>query len=465
MPKASRIPPLPAKTGIPPPAPSSFIESFARAASSLVPDAFSIAGLLTFATLLAAVFWAGASPEVAVRAWGQGLWALLPLSMQIAFVVFAGYLLAVSPPVARLINGIAALPRTPAQAVGLAAFTSMAICWLNWGAGLVASAILVRAIATRRPDVNYPLLVAAGYLGMGVTWHAGPSGTVPLLFAGRDSFMIRDGLIDAPVPLSQTIFSPASLAFTLVSVLLIGLVAVLLARAPSPIRPPASVSLEPASPQPPPDSGEPANGLAERLSHARVVTLGLGLLGFWFIFFEWRARTFALSLDMVNLIVLALALSFHRNVASLLAHVEDAARPLHGIVLQFPLYAGMYGVIKDTGLANRLADVFLSVASPDSLPAIIFAYSAFLNYWVPSGGAKWAMEAPYLLQSTAALGVAPAKIVMAYSYGDMATNLIQPFWAIPLLALARLEFKHILGYELIFFAVYTALAVLTLTFF
>ncbi len=441
---------------------ATFVDAFARAASSLVPDAFSIAIVLTFATLLAAVAWVGATPAEAVRAWGQGLWTLLPLSMQIAFVVFAGYLLAVSPPVARGIHFIASLPRTPAQAVGLAAFTSMGITWLNWGVGLVASAILVRAIAARRPDANYPLLVAAGYLGMGVTWHAGPSGTVPLLFAGRDSFMIRDGLIAAPVPLSQTIFSAPSLIFTLVAALVLGLVAVLLARRPARIESPL---IRPAD-RPPVEELKAKNQaprtFADRLSRSRLVPLSLGLLGFVFMGSEWRAGRFALSLDMVNLIVLALALVLHPNVSSLLTHGEEAAKPLHGIVLQFPLYAGIYGVIKDTGLVSRLADVFLSVATKDTLPTVVFWYSAFLNYWVPSGGAKWAMEAPYLLKSTFALGVEPARIALAYSYGDMATNLIQPFWAIPLLGLAKLEFKHILGYELIFFAVYSTLAVVAL---
>jgi|CXWL01.1.fsa_nt_gi short-chain fatty acids transporter len=436
------------------PARSTFVELLAKRASSLVPDAFSIASVLTFVTLVAAVFWAGAAPETAVRAWGQGIWTLLPLSMQIAFVVFAGYLLAVSPPMARLIDTIAAWPKTPAQAVGLAAFTSMGISWLNWGVGLVASAILVKSIAARRPDVNYPLLVAAGYLGMGVTWHAGPSGTVPLLFAGRDSFMVRDGLLKVPVPLSETIFSPGNLIFTAVAALVLGFVAVMLARKPGVFPPPPPLE------RPTPLAADPrvkAATFAEWLSRTRLVTLALGLLGLVFLFLESRAGTFSLSLDMVNLIVLALALILHRNAAALLAHVEEASRPLHGVVLQFPLYAGIYGVIKDTGLANRLAEVFLSVATTDSLPTVVFAYSAFLNYWVPSGGAKWAMEAPYLLKSAAALDVSPARIAMAYSYGDMATNLIQPFWAIPLLAVARLEFKHILGYELIFFVVYSAL--------
>lgn len=444
-----------------PPAPG-FVEALARLASSLVPDAFSIAIILTFATLLAAVGWAGATSGAAVSAWGHGLWALLPLSMQIAFVVFGGYLLAVSPPMARVIRFVASWPGSPVQAVGLAAFASMALCWLNWGVGLVASAILVKAIAARRTDVNYPLLVAAGYLGMGVTWHAGPSGTVPLLFAGRDSFMIRDGLIKEPVPLAQTIFSPANLVFTLLAALVLGLVSVLLARRPIRAIWSPSPALEGRGPDEPGDDHTGPLTLAERLSHSRLVPFSLGLLALFFMGSEAMAGRFALSLDMVNLIVLTLALLLHRNVSGLLGHMEEAARPLHGVVLQFPLYAGIYGVIKDTGLANRLADLFLSVATPASLPTVVFAYSSFLNYWVPSGGAKWAMEAPYLLKTTLALGVSPAKIALAYSYGDMATNLIQPFWAIPLLGVAKLEFKHILGYELIFFAVYGALALVAL---
>ena len=437
------------------------IARLAKLASSLVPDPFSIATVLTGVTLGASILWAGASPASAVRAWGGGLWTLLPLSMQIAFVVFAGYLLAVSPPVARFIDAISGWPRSGTEAVALAAFSSMAISWLNWGVGLVASGILVRAIAARRTDVNYPLLVASGYLGMGVTWHAGPSGTVPLLFAGHDSFMVRDGLLGAPIPLGETIFSASNVALTGFAVLALGGLATWLAMRIGPSLAPVAA----ATPEGVPVLDRTGGTFAERLSRSRAMTLFPGLLALGFVFGEMAEARFSLSLDMVNLIVLALALTFHRNAASLLAHVEEASRPLHGVVLQFPLYAGIYGVIKDTGLAERIASVFLSVANADTLPNVVFAYSAFLNYWVPSGGAKWAMEAPYLLQTASALQVPPAKIAMAYAYGDMATNLIQPFWAIPLLGLARLEFKHILGYELLFFALYSTLVVVWLSFF
>jgi short-chain fatty acids transporter len=392
--------------------------------------------------------------------------------MQIAFVVFAGYLLAVSPPARHVLDLIASAPRTPRQAVGLAAFASMAICWLNWGVGLVASALLIRAIGARNTGADYRLLVAAGYLGMGTTWHGGPSGTVPLLFASKDSFMVRDGLIHDAVALADTIFAPGNLAL----MILVTFALTVLAMALQPATVAPSSRNEAANAAPPPSTAwssvptprstdaDILRGPAARISRSRFPTAFLGLLGLGFVGFEWAAGRFALSLDGVNLIVLSLSLLAYRSAVELQGAVEDAARPLHGVVLQFPLYAGIYGLIRDTALAQKLATAFLSVASESTLPIIVFVYSGVLNYWVPSGGAKWAMEAPYLLHAASALDVPPAAVAMAYAYGDMATNLIQPFWAIPLLGVAKLEFKDILGFELIFLAAFSALATLTLLF-
>jgi short-chain fatty acids transporter len=191
--------------------------------------------------------------------------------------------------------------------------------------------------------------------------------------------------------------------------------------------------------------------------HGPWLNRALGLLGLGTVLLQARAGAFAATLDSVNLVALALGLLLHPSPASLGRAAEEASRPLHGVVLQFPLYAGIYGIIKDTGLVESLTHAFLAVSTPGSYPLVVFAYSAVLNYLVPSGGAKWAMEAPYVLGAARELGVPAISVAMAYAYGDMATNLVQPFWAIPLLAVARLEFRDILGYELLALAVYTAL--------
>ena len=431
-------------------------DGLARLSARWVPDAFSIAALLTFLALALGLTVGGANPAQCALAWGNGVWALLSFGMQIALVIFAGYVLAVAPPVARALDALARVPRGPRSAVAWTAFLSMTLCWLNWGMGLIASAMLVRTIGRARPDTDYRLLVAVAYLGMGTTWHGGPSGSVPLLFATPGSFMIRDGLLAGPVPLSQTIFTAANLGLMLVVVLaLAGFAALLhparehtLAAGPETLA--ALASFEPPA--------RPSSPLpAERLVHGPWLNRGLGLLALVYLLLQVRAGTFAATLDSVNLIAIALGLLLHPSPASLGKAAEEASRPLHGVVLQFPLYAGIYGIVKDTGLVESLTHAFLAVSTPGSYPLVVFAYSAVLNYLVPSGGAKWAMEAPYVLGAAQELGVPATSVAMAYAYGDMATNLVQPFWAIPLLSVARLEFRDILGYELLALAVYTVL--------
>jgi short-chain fatty acids transporter len=163
-----------------------------------------------------------------------------------------------------------------------------------------------------------------------------------------------------------------------------------------------------------------------------------------------------LTLDSVNLLFLSLGLVLHPTPASVVKAAEEAVRPLHGVILQFPLYAGIYGILKGTALAAAIASAFLAVATARTFPLIVFWYSAVLDYFVPSGGGKWAIEALYVLRAGHALGVPATEVAMAYAYGDMATNIIQPFWAIPLLGVARLEFRDILGYSILAFALYTA---------
>ena len=430
-------------------------DALARASARWVPDAFSIACILTFVTIAFALAVGGASPGECVRAWGAGFWELLSFSMQICLVIFAGYLLAVSPPVGRLLGALAALPRTPAQAVAWTALLSLVLCWLNWGMGLVASAMLVRIVARRQPGVDYRLLVAMAYLGMGATWHGGPSGSVPLLLATPDSFMIKAGLIDHPIPLRQTVLAPLNLA--LMAAVTLGLTAFAAMLHPKAGRavaadPKALDALAAFEPPATPENATPA----QRITHSGVLNRALGLMGLGYLALQ-AVSGLSLTLDTVNLLFLSLAVLLHPSPASILKAAEDAARPLHGVVLQFPLYAGIYGIIKGTALASALAAAFLSVATAKTFPFIVFVYSAVLNYWVPSGGAKWAIEAVYILDAARTLGVPVTRVAMAYAYGDMATNIVQPFWAIPLLGVARLEFRDILGYEILVFVVYATL--------
>jgi short-chain fatty acids transporter len=471
-------------------------EALGRFSSRFVPSAFSIAVLLTLLTFALGVVWGGAGVGRVLAGWGEGFWELLTFSMQMALVMFTGYLLALTPAVRRLLEAVAGLAHSPRGAVALMAFTSMALAGLNWGLSLVASAMLVRAVARRQPGVDYRLLVACAYFGLGATWHAGLSASAPLLVATPGHFLEkRVGVL----PIDTTLFSAFNVGLTLFVVALLTLLAwALHPPEGSAVRvdPAALAALEASGGG---DTGGGADGgprpagLVGWLDHSRALTLTFGVLGLLWLLQHlvraglgpagqagvaaaWEAGRWAesagrgagalggawrhLNINLVNFLFLTLAVLLHRSPAALLRAAEEAGGVLHGIVLQFPLYAGMYGIFRSTGLTERMGEAFVSLSTRETFPAIVYLYSGVVNYFVPSGGSKWAIEAPYLLDAAARLSVEPRKVVLAYAWGDMATDLIQPFWALPLLAVAKLEFKDILGFLLLVFLVYLPLVTL-----
>lgn len=423
-----------------------------------VPSALAIAALLTLFTAALALGATPAGPREVLMAWGDGFWSLLSFTMQMALVMFAGYLLAVAPAVTGGLRRLAALPRSPRQAVAFMAAVSMGLALLNWGLSIVGSAVLARHLAVRRfadgrgPD--YRLLVATAYFGLGTTWHAGLSASAPLVAASAQNPISQQF---GTVPVSETLFSPFNLGLILATLLVMTALAAALHPAEERtllVEPAQLAGFQDFQPPPPPAERTPA-GLWD---HAPLLPVLLGLMGLAYTGAKIAGVGWTkINIDTVNLVFLSLALLAHRTPASLLAAAEQAGGVLSGVVLQFPLYAGIYGIFQGTGLTEVMGDLFVAHAPASVFPALIYLYSGIINYFVPSGGAKWAIEAPYVLSAAAELGVPQAKMVLAYAWGDMATDLIQPFWALPLLAVARLEFKDILGYLVVACAVYVGM--------
>ncbi len=433
---------------------------FSRAAVALndwterwVPGAFSIAWILTLLVFALGMTVGHAPFLTCVGAWGDGFWELLPFSMQMCLVMVTGSMVAVSPPVARLLARLAALPRTPRQSILMMALLSMILALFHWGLSIVGSAVLVREIGRRRGDVDYRLLVAAAYLGMGTTWHAGLSASAPLLVATPGHFMESTvGLI----PVRETLFAPFNLVLVAIVVVVFAVLAPLLH--PSRER---TVAVQPAQLQAiqhftPPARPGAAEGAAPaaRLEHSPWVNWSFGLLALAWLGSYLARPEHPITLNVLNFAMLGLAISLHPSAASLVAAAEDAGKLVFGIILQFPLYAGIYGIIKETHLAETLANAFVGIANASTYPVIVYWYSGIVNYFVPSGGSKWAIEAPYILSAGQTLGVPPAKVVTAYAWGDMMTDIIQPFWALPLLAAAKIDFREILGFCMALFVIY-----------
>jgi len=436
--------------------------AFSRAATRLtewtqrwVPGTFTIAWLLTLIVLVLGMTVGRASFIRCIEAWGDGFWELLPFSMQMALIMFTGAIVAVSPPVRRALAWLASRPRTPRQSVLLVALSSMLLALLHWGISVVGSAVLVREMGRRRSGADYRLLVAAAYLGMGTTWHAGLSASAPLLVATPGHFLESQiGLI----PMGETVFAPFNLILVACVILVFAVVTPLLHPAHK-----ETVEATPAQLQaihvfePPPRPAASRLTFAARLEHSRWVNLSFGALALTWLTAYVAREQHPVTLNALNFVMMGLAIALHPSPASLVAAAEEASGLLHGIILQFPLYAGMYGIIRETRLAEALAGLFVAGASARTYPAIVYWYSGLVNYFVPSGGSKWAIEAPYIMEAGKRLGVPAAKVVTAYAWGDMMTDIIQPFWAIPLLAAAKLDFRDILGFCMILFCVYAPL--------
>jgi short-chain fatty acids transporter len=424
-----------------------------------VPNSFAIACLLTLVTFVLVVTVAGKNPIAAEGYWTKGFWELLELTMQLSLIVLTGYIVAVSPAMSRLLEFVAGLASTERGAVALMGLVSMTASWLHWGLGLIAGPIFLQFLVRRHPRIDYRLAVAAGYLGSSCTWHAGLSGSAPLLMATPKNFMeAQVGLI----PVSLTTFSAFNLLLTAVVVSVMTVALVRLYPRTSDVRTPeevlgkqAAASMEAA----PVDLHGPAVArgsgftFAGFIEHRYTLNLVMGVLGvtaFWSLYAEGGYRV---SLNVFNFAFLFLALLLHPSPASFTRAAARGAGHLHGIVIQFPFYAGMYGLIRYSGLAEIIGRWFVSIATPRTFPVIVYWYSGILSYFIPSGGSKWAVEAPYVLSAAKTLGVAAPHAVLAYAWGDMSTHFLQPFWAIPLLAIARVEFKDIVGYLAVLFVV------------
>jgi short-chain fatty acids transporter len=425
--------------------------------SRWVPSAFSIAILLTLITFAIAVLATNYSLIECIRFWGDGFWELLAFSMQMTLIMVTGYIVVVSPVMNRILRWFATIPRSATAAVAMTALGSMLLGWINWGLSIIGSAVLVQYMAQQHKDIDYRLLVAVGYFGMGCTWHAGLSASAPVLVATPGHFMQNEiGVI----PLSQTIFHP----FNIFAAILVILVMTLAAWILHPRDPVMRKTVDPMRIQsfgsfvPPAADRTSGFRFADFLDYRYLLNLIIGIIGLIWLFLNFKTRGWqGITINTVNFLFLTTGILLHPSPASVLKAAAGSGSMIYNIVLQFPFYSGMYGIIKGAGLSGVIGDAFVKIATTKTLPVIVYLYSGIVNYFVPSGGSKWAVEAPYVVEAAKSLGVSYDRIVVAYAWGDMMTDLLQPFWAIPLLTAAGIEFKEILGFEMVAFLIYALL--------
>lgn len=411
------------------------ISFFTRICEAWLPDAFVFSLILTLLVYFASLFLTSHSPLALVEFWSRDFWTLNGFAMQMVFVLLTGHLLATTPVVQRILSAICGVVRTEKSALIVIAVFSVLANFINWGFGLIVSGILAVELARKLGKVNVGLFIATAYAGF-VVWHGGLSGSVPLKIAGSDE-VLQKIFPELSIPLSETIFTPANILMIVLILVSLPILSLLM-------RTDQKSELRAKVPE--------KNVTEKRESNFRIRMESSVLLVL--IFFAMAMLTIfhggSFDINRVNFIFLFLALLFHRTPANFLSALQGSIGVTSGIIIQFPFYAGIMGLMQYSGLADILSHFFVSISTPLTLPIFTFLSAGMVNFFIPSGGGQWVVQGPIMLTAARDLGVNPAKIAMALAWGDAWTNLIQPFWALPLLGLAGLSLKDIMGYCLIY---------------
>ena len=426
------------------------IKACVKLVQKFLPDPFIFAVILTLIAACVAMPVCRQSPIEVIEHWGNGVWSLLAFAMQMALVLVCGSTLASAPVIKKGISSLASIPKTPAAAIALVTGISAIACWLNWGFGLIVGVIFAKEIAKKLRGVDYRLLIASAYSGF-VVWHAGLSGSIPLTMATPGSGLkeITRGAVENPVPISSTILDPHNL-------IIVAIVIVALILVNSLMHPKGDnvIAIDPflLTDEAPATTAKPSSP-AEHLENSRILSWIISLMGFSFLIIK-LAKGGSIDLNFVIMLFLFAGILLHGNPLSYVRAFGKSATGASGILLQFPFYAGIMGIIMGTGesgicLGTEVSNACISISNHTTYPLLTFLCAAVLNMFVPSGGGHWAIQAPIMFTAGAQLDVDPGLTGMAISWGDAWTNLIQPFWALPALAIAKLNARDIMGFCLI----------------
>ncbi len=418
-----------------------------------VPDAWVICMILTTVAILLCIFGAGATVEETVLAWGEGVWNLLSLAMQFTIAMVAASACVSSRPVHKLFSWLSSIPdpEKPVHALLLAGIFSIITGYLNWALCLVSCALFTPFILKKNPKVDVRVLICASYLGLGTVWHGGLSGSAPLILAtpGNPLLVASEGtvsVVDRLYPVTETLYNPFNLVF-LVIIGTIGLIATCLLHPKNNVRTLSPEEVEKIMPELPPETKKPTNP-AEYIDQFRGWVLLAVVLLLYPLGHSIVKQGFGTSwtINAYNISFLVLALLLHGKAPSFLRACRNGVDSAWGIIVQFPFYAGIFGLLQKTNLGDWLGNFFAEIATTNTYPWVVYAYSGLMNLFVPSAGSKWMIEAPFLIPAAEKLDVSVVTTLLAYSYGDSTTNLIQPFFAIPILAVTRLRFGDVVGY-------------------
>lgn len=434
---------------------------FTNWAERWFPDAFVFVALAVVIVAFAALV-NGATPEAIAKSFGDGYWSLIKFTMQMALMIIAGYVVANSPPVERFIDWLASFPKTGRGAVAWAAAMCMITSLLSWAMSMIFGGLLVRALARRKElGMDYRAAGAAAYLGLGSVWALGISSSAAQLQANPASLSKALLAITGVIPMTQTIFLWQSGLLLAVIFLLSVVIAYFSApsRAQAVTAEALGVDVSRASNELPPQT-QPG----EWLEYSPLLTLALVGLGLGWMFQEFKSQSLVTAisnLDTYNFLFLMAALLLQWRPKSFLRAVQNSLSCTGGILIQFPLYAAIAAILTGAknaagvSVSDQLAHMFVSLTNHDTFPIAMGIYSAVLGMFVPSGGGKWLLEAPYVMQAANELKVHLGWVVQTYNAAEALPNLINPFFMLPILGIIGLKARDIVGFTFLQFLAHT----------
>jgi len=416
---------------------NSIANFFTRIVSRYMPDPLVVAMLLTALTVIFAMLTQGTGFLEATRYWGNGFWDLLAFTMQMTVILLAGYILARTPAVDKLMDIVVLGINTPRAAIIAATLVGGVGSWMNWGFGLVLGTLIAQKLGRKVKGLHYPLVIAAGYSGFAV-YGVGLSGSVPLLLNTPGHFL--EGTIGL-VPLSETIFSPYVITMNLILLVTLPLFNAML----HPKNPADVIEAQPEPDLPVADTDATERTFAERLNHSPILGIGMGLFGLLYVVL-YLMDGGGVTLNFINLLFLSLGVTLFVTPSRFLAALSEGVKVVSGIIIQYPFYAGILAILSGSGLVVALANWFVSISSAESLPIWSFFSAGLINLFVPSGGGQWVIQGPVMMEAAQKLGASIPATALAVQIGDQWTNMVQPFWLLPALAISGLKLKHLMGY-------------------
>ncbi|WP_394137816.1 short-chain fatty acid transporter [Cytobacillus oceanisediminis] len=412
-------------------------DRFSKLVEKYLPDAFVIAVLMTLFVFILGLFMKPSEPVELFKSFGDGFWVYLAFTMQMALLLMTGMALASVPAVERILENLASKAQTANQAYVLTFLISSAAYYINWGLAVVVGAIIAREVGKRNQNAHFPLLIAAAYAPT-VLYTAGLSSSIGLTVATEGHFLEK---VAGVIPTSETIFHPGTITILVALLITIPIFIVLMAPKKGIISYTPPTNSKKAAEQEENSNDTPAG----KLESTPFLGIAIGLIGLIYIVFEFvNGRN--LDLNLINIAFLSLGLILHKSLIQYAKAFKEAASAISPIILQFPFYAGIIAVLGSSGLAESIINGMTSIANKETFDIFTYWTAGFVNILAPSGGGQWALQGPLQVPAGLQLGVDPAVTAMAVGWGDAWTNLIQPFWALPILSVVGLHIRHIMGY-------------------